>query len=111
MSLHELGLASFAVLIFVGLKSFQQRNVAFDHYRWILPTSIGMAICEFYVIAYVAKQGFSLLPVLALGVSSGIGSLSATYLHGRLLGGVNGKTKAVSGGLLAQGTTEVRDDD
>jgi hypothetical protein len=105
----ELALACLATLVFVGLKSFQQRNVAFDHYKWIIPTSIGMAFTEFFVIVYVVSAGYHWPAILALGACAGLGSLSATLLHGRLLGGVNGKkTGGVSSGMLAQGITEVR---
>lgn len=46
---------------FVFLKAFQQRNVAFDNYIWVLPTSYCMAFAEVYVIALIAQQGAGLL--------------------------------------------------
>jgi hypothetical protein len=73
-------LASFA---FIFLKAFQQRNVAFDNYGWVLPTSFGLALTEVYVIANVAKNGFTLPLALTMGLASGIGALTAMVLHKR----------------------------
>jgi hypothetical protein len=72
------------MFLFVGLKSFQQRNVAHDHYMPIMPTSIAMAFCEFFVVAYVARHGFDPASATAIGVSSGAGSLTAMLLHKRM---------------------------
>lgn len=74
-------LASFA---FVALKSWQQLNVVRKAYRWILPTSMLMAVCEVYVIANVAQQGFGWL-VLWVGLGGGLGSTTATWLHWRMI--------------------------
>lgn len=100
-------------MLFVGFKSFQQRNVAFDHYWLIPPTSMCMALTEYFVIGYMAvealNQGFSLAyfgKAACLGLAAGAGSLLATLLHGKLLG--NKKAGAVSDAMLAQGVTEVR---
>lgn len=73
----------FAALTFVFLKAFQQRNVAFDNYRLILPTSLCMAASEVYVVDAIASQGWSVLLVLAIGFGSGIGCVCAMYLHRR----------------------------
>ena len=69
--------------LFIGLKSFQQRNVAFDNLKLIVPTSFAMAVAEVYVIAQVATQGFTLPLVLTLGLAGGTGSLLATMIHKR----------------------------
>lgn len=69
--------------MFIGLKSFQQRNVAFDNLRLIVPTSFAMAIAEVYVIAQVAQEGFTVPLVLTLGLAGGTGSLFATIIHKR----------------------------
>jgi hypothetical protein len=74
-------LASFA---FIFLKAFQQRNVAFDHHAWIVPTSMLMALVEVYVIANVAAKGFSLALVFSIGIGSGLGALSAAVTHKRM---------------------------
>jgi hypothetical protein len=93
-----------AMLAFVFFKAFQQRNVAFDNYVAVLPTSILMAATEFYVIALIVKTGYDITLVLALGTGAGIGALIAMYLHKRVFG-TKGST---STSLSAQGTTEVR---
>lgn len=76
----------FASFIFVFLKAFQQRNVAFDHYKWIVPTSFGMAITEVYVVAAIVSTGYSLSAVLGMGVGGGSGCLLSMYLHKRFIG-------------------------
>ena len=77
-------LASFG---FIFLKAFQQRNVAFDHYSWIVPTSLLMALAEVYVIHNIATQGYSIALVFAIGFGSGFGALLAAILHKKMLGG------------------------
>lgn len=71
-------LASF---VFIWLRAFQQRNVAFDNYGWIMPTSLLMAVTEVYVIANVASMGYSLGLVLAMGLGGGLGATSAALVH------------------------------
>lgn len=75
-----------ANFFFILLKAFQQRNVAFDNYVAVLPTSFLMAIVEVYVIASVAHQGWSIPVVVALGFAGGTGALSAMIIHKRFLG-------------------------
>jgi len=81
-----------ASFVFVFLKAFQQRNVAFDHYRWIMPTSMAMAAAEVYVIATIVTTGYSVLAVLGMGTGAGAGGLFAMYLHGKYVGGQHGKS-------------------
>jgi hypothetical protein len=70
--------ASFA---FIFLKAFQQRNVAFDNYVWVMPTSFAMALVEIFVIANIARNGWSWLLVGDIGLGSGSGALLAMYIH------------------------------
>jgi hypothetical protein len=70
---------------FILLKALQQRNVAFDNYVWIVPTSFAMAVVEVYVVAQVAVRGWSIPVVIALGLAGGTGALSAVYLHKRFI--------------------------
>ena len=70
---------------FIFLKAFQQRNVAFDNYGWVLPTSFGLALTEVFVIANIAKNGFTLPLALTIGLASGTGALTAMLLHRRYL--------------------------
>lgn len=83
-----------ASFVFVFLKAFQQRNVAFDNYRWVLPTSMGMAATEVYVISVIAAKGYAILAVLGMGLGAGAGALVAMYLHGKYVGGKHGKASA-----------------
>jgi hypothetical protein len=70
-----------ANFLFIFLKAYQQRNVAFDNYVMVLPTSFGLALTEVYVIAKVAVLGFSLPLALLIGVAAGSGALLAMLLH------------------------------
>jgi len=79
-----------AQYIFVFLKAFQQRSVAFDHYRWVVPTSMLMASAEVFLIAQIAHLGLSpqtVLAVFAVGLGGGLGAISAMRVHGAMLGG------------------------
>lgn len=67
--------------VFIFLKSFQQLHVVKKQYAWIVPTSMLMAFVEVYVVATTAKNGWEIALVFLIGLGSGLGSLSATYLH------------------------------
>ena len=86
-------LAGLAHCAFVFVKAFQMRNVAFMHYRWVMPTSLFMSCTEVIVIGYVAIQAVAvssillLWPlVLAMGIGGGVGCLAAMYLHHKYIG-------------------------
>lgn len=81
----ELAAGFLASFVFIFFKAFQQRNVAYEHYAWIVPTSLAMATAEFYVIAKVAERGYSLAVVLVFGSGAGMGALLATYIHQRFM--------------------------
>lgn len=68
---------------FIFLKSFQQLNVVKKQYWWIVPTSMLMAFVEVFVVATTAKNGWQWMLVILIGLGSGLGSLSATWLHSR----------------------------
>lgn len=70
-----------ATLVFVFLKAFQQRNVSFDNFGWVMPTSFLMAGCEVFVIANVAQTGFEIAIVLASGLGGGIGAVLGAKFH------------------------------
>ena len=73
-------IASFA---FIFLRAFQQRNVAFDNYVWIVPTSLLMASTEFVVISNIAQQQgyYNIWLVATTGMGGGGGSLLAAIIH------------------------------
>ena len=70
-------------LAYVGLKAFQQLNVAGGHYLPVIPVSFGMAFCEAFTI-YTVAQGFHWANVAAIGAGAAVGCILAMYLHGRL---------------------------
>ena len=78
---HHNIIVALASFCFVFLKAFQQRNVAFDHYVPVIPISMLMAACEYYIVAAVALSGYSLALVFYAGCGAGLGAMSAMYLH------------------------------
>lgn len=83
----------FASFVFIFLKAFQQRNVAFDHYNAIIPTSIIMAFAEVFVIYNIVIEGFELRLILAIGLGSGFGALIAAKVHKQIMGEKTWKRK------------------
>ena len=85
-------IAGLAYFVFVFFKAFQQRNVAFMHYKWILPISYAMACSEVAVISLVAfeatQQGLGWGMVwfaLAVGTGGGLGAMISMWLHKRYI--------------------------
>lgn len=77
-----------ATFVFIFLKAFQQRNVAFDAPAHIvIATSLAMAFVEIYVIAFVATAGYSLALVASIGLGGGCGAVISMRLHRRIFGG------------------------
>lgn len=75
-----------ASFVFIFLKAFQQRSVAFDNYMWVLPTSISMSAIEVYVVANIVQIGGWHLPlVLVIGFGGGTGCLAAMLFHKRFV--------------------------
>lgn len=82
-------IAGIAYFVFVFFKAFQQRNVAFLHYKLILPTSYLLASTEVFVYALITfsviKAG-GLTPellwyVFAVGTGGGLGAMLGMKLH------------------------------
>jgi hypothetical protein len=67
--------------IFVALKALQQRNVAFDNYLWVVPTSVAMGFVEYGTIILVVTSGYRWFTLLAAGLGAGLGALSAMIFH------------------------------
>jgi len=72
-----------ACYLYVLLRAFQQRNVAFDNYGWVIPTSYGMAMLDVFIVAFVAHLGWSVSVVVANGTGGCLGAISAMWLHKR----------------------------
>jgi hypothetical protein len=67
--------------VFVGLKALQQRNVAFDNYLWVIPTSVCMGFVEYGTIILVVNSGYSVPVLFSAGIGAGCGALSAMIFH------------------------------
>jgi hypothetical protein len=88
------GLASF---IFLFIKSFQYRNVAFDRLFSIIPTSVLMAFAEYYTIYMVVTRATYDIPlVFVAGLMAGIGSTSATMFHKYVYDKIDARKRATS---------------
>lgn len=85
-------LAGIAYFVFVFFKAAQQRNVAFMHYKWVMPTSYCMSTTEIIVISVVALKAMNadtwmeMVPMaLTIGTGGGLGAMLAMYLHNRYI--------------------------
>lgn len=85
-------LAGIAYFVFVFFKAAQQRNVAFMHYKWVMPTSYCMATTEIIVISVVAVKAINagtwmdMVPMaITIGTGGGLGAILAMYLHHRYI--------------------------
>ena len=74
----------FASFLFIFFKAFQQRNVAFDHYIAVIPTSLLMSITEVYVIINMVDKGYTISTIASVGFGAGIGAVFAMYVHNRM---------------------------
>jgi hypothetical protein len=73
-----------AYFCWIFARAFQQRNIAHGHYLPILPMSYAIALLEVFVIANIAREGFGMEMVLALGTGGGLGASAAMLLHQRI---------------------------
>jgi len=89
---HKEIMAGLAYCVFVFFKAFQQKNVAFDHYKWVMPISYAMAATEVLVISLIAvkaAQGLNWDMVwfaLSIGTGGGLGAVAAMRFHNRFIG-------------------------
>lgn len=79
----------FAYFLYVFFRAFQQRNVAFNKFAWVMPFSFGMATIDIFVIASIAYLGFKWGLVIAMGIGGGLGAMTAMYVHERWFRGKN----------------------
>lgn len=79
--MHPNVLLFFASLLYVGLRSFQQRNVTNDNYAWVVPTSICMAAVDASLMISIVKNGWSIPLVLSVGIGGGLGCIVAMLFH------------------------------
>jgi hypothetical protein len=89
---HMASVAGTLHFVFVFFKAFQQRNVAFMHYWWVMPISFCMASTEVFAVgiiavgAITAESWFELVPyAFMLGLLGGLGAIVAMWLHKKVL--------------------------
>lgn len=74
---------------YIAMKAAQQRQVQACQYWLMPPLSFGMAFCEIFLWANIAKlfvEGNAwrmFFFALAVGTGASIGSITGTYLHKR----------------------------
>lgn len=81
-----------ASFLYILLKAFQQLSVVHHKdWRWITPVSIGMGLCEVFIMGSVAIMAVNIggwAPLAGLGVSLGVGgaagALTGMFLHKRM---------------------------
>ena len=66
--------------VFIGLKAWQQRNVAFLKYGWVMVVSNLLAAVEVWIIYTIAKQGPAWDTVIPIGLGGALGCVTAMYL-------------------------------
>lgn len=76
-------LAFITSFVYVALKAAQQLNVVHGQFAWVLPISIGMSLCEAWVIFATAKNGFGWLAVV-IGLGSGLGAMVSMWIHAKV---------------------------
>jgi ribose/xylose/arabinose/galactoside ABC-type transport system permease subunit len=80
-------LAFLVSALYIGLKAIQQRQVMAAEYRKMPAVSLGMAFCEVFIVANVARSADGVanlvLLALAIGLGSALGSILGTYIHVR----------------------------
>lgn len=86
------GTAGTLHFMFVFFKAFQQRNVAFMHYWWVMPISFCMSTTEVFALGIIAvgaveaEHWWQLMPyALCLGLGGGIGAMVAMWTHFRYI--------------------------
>jgi hypothetical protein len=79
-ALIAFGLTSF---VYVGLRAIQQLNVQHEKRMFIVPSSLGMAACEFFLIVKTVHLDTPLV-ILFGGTGAGLGCLCAMTLHKHL---------------------------
>ena len=73
---------AFAVsFVYIFLKATQQINVVGQRYKWILPVSMGMALCEASIVLLVVNTHWTV--AIAVGLGGGLGAMSSMYTVGR----------------------------
>lgn len=89
MNWLALGAANF---LYIFLKAFQQRNVAYLHYGWAALTNFFLVCTEVYVMGSIAVAVLAggpldiLFTILVMTIGGGSGCLISMYLHSTYIG-------------------------
>ena len=81
-----------ANFMYLFLKAFQQRNVAYLHYGWAIATNFFLVCAEVFVMGSIALAVLTgsptavLLTVLCLSIGGGTGCIVSMYLHSKYIG-------------------------
>lgn len=77
------GLLLFAIsYVYISLKACQQLAVVNFHFKWVIPTSILLALCEVTTITVLAIHK-EILYFPFIGVGAGLGAVTTMYLYKR----------------------------
>jgi hypothetical protein len=76
---------SATMFLYVILRALQQRNVAYDNYGWVIPTSYAMACADVFLITTVSKANWSIGLVFGYGTAGAAGALFAMWFHKRFI--------------------------
>lgn len=78
----------FASLVYVGLKAYQQLNVVHHRVWAVVPVSYGMAVCEFFLVGYIAMATIEATSfnaqawlVFQIGTGGAMGAVFSMILH------------------------------
>ena len=82
MTLSIVGLALVVSFVFVFFKAFQQLNVVYSKYAYILPVSLGMAFCEVTIVTLVVTSTIWIAIPIAIGSSAG--AILSMIIHKRI---------------------------
>lgn len=68
---------------YVFMKAMQQLNVVHSQYKWVMPMSLGMGMCEVAIVLIVVKAD-TVMMGLVNGVGAGLGAMLAMKIHQRV---------------------------
>lgn len=78
-------LVAFTVsFVYIFLKATQQLNVLHLRYKWVMPVSLGMALCEATIVLLVVNTGIA--SALFIGLGGGLGCMLSMSLFGKKKG-------------------------
>lgn len=80
--MNELLLSGGLSAVYVFLKANQLINVVHMRFRWVMPLSVAMGLCEVAIVLMVVRADSLWLGVMN-GLCAGTGATLAMYLHRR----------------------------